>query len=160
MNNNTLNNKSEKNFMWDLKHSNALPGSRNLLGFIQMQPCPQQLENVMQFDSLRVALSENSSPNIKASFAKADPNLQNCVAWDSFTSPQIECEFHRTRDLVVYSSVSPEPSSVPGTLHVLIMGCWVPLLPLQLRKFISFSRPTIQFTDLSFVPTLSQHNSR
>lgn len=85
-------------FMWDLMLSNALSSSENLSGFIEMQPSPQQVENVMQLLFSCVFIGD-SSLNIKALFTKADHDMQDHAAGESFTSPQIECELRRTRDL-------------------------------------------------------------
>lgn len=81
--------------MWDLMLSKALSSSENLSGFIEMQPCPQQVVQLL-FSCVSI---KDSSLNIKALFTKADHDMQDHVVGESFTSPQTECELRRTRDL-------------------------------------------------------------
>lgn len=118
-----------------------------------MQPCPQWVENVMQLLFPWVFIRD-SSLNIKALFTKADHDMLDYVVWEPFTSPQIECDFCRTRNLVWASS------AVPGTPQVLINCSLSAFACFELRKLIYFSQPPIYFTSLYLVPTLSQFDSR
>lgn len=113
-----------------------------------MQPCPQQVENVMQLLFSCVFIGD-SSLNVKALFTKADPDMQDHAVGESFTSPQVECELRTTRDLCEHLVRRQAP-------YLLSTAPWVHLLAFWLRKLICFRRPPIYFPSLYVVPIWRQ----